>query len=200
MTTNLGTKDIAKGVSTGFQFDQDTTTSYERMKRRVTEELKDHFRPEFLNRVDDTIVFPQLKQSEILEIVDLMVGKLDKRLAQQELHIVVTSEAKNLLAERGYDPVLGARPLRRAIQRDIEDVLSEKLLFGEFTRGQVIVVDVDKDNIPMSFTFKGQDADAPLPDDVEQIAAPAEIDGLTAGVDSTRVGEGTQPSGLSAAN
>ena len=200
MTTNLGTKDIAKGVSTGFQFDQDTTTSYERMKRRVTEELKDHFRPEFLNRVDDTIVFPQLKQSEILEIVDLMVGKLDKRLAQQELHIVVTSEAKNLLAERGYDPVLGARPLRRAIQRDIEDVLSEKLLFGEFTRGQVIVVDVDKENIPMSFTFKGQDADAPLPDDVEQIAAPAEIDGLTAGVDSTRVGEGTQPSGLSAAN
>ena len=200
MTTNLGTKDIAKGVSTGFQFDQDTTTSYERMKRRVTEELKDHFRPEFLNRVDDTIVFPQLKQSEILEIVDLMVGKLDKRLAQQELRIVVTSEAKNLLAERGYDPVLGARPLRRAIQRDIEDVLSEKLLFGEFTRGQVIVVDVDKENIPMSFTFKGQDADAPLPDDVEQIAAPAEIDGLTAGVDSTRVGEGTQPSGLSAAN
>lgn len=200
MTTNLGTKDIAKGVSTGFQFDQDTTTSYERMKRRVTEELKDHFRPEFLNRVDDTIVFPQLKQSEILEIVDLMVGKLDKRLAQQELHIVVTSEAKNLLAERGYDPVLGARPLRRAIQRDIEDVLSEKLLFGEFTRGQVIVVDVDKENIPMSFTFKGQDADAPLPDDVEQITAPAEIDGLTAGVDSTRVGEGTQPSGLSAAN
>ncbi|WP_182049590.1 ATP-dependent Clp protease ATP-binding subunit [Changpingibacter yushuensis] len=200
MTTNLGTKDIAKGVSTGFQFDQDTTTSYERMKRRVTEELKDHFRPEFLNRVDDTIVFPQLKQSEILEIVDLMVGKLDKRLAQQELRIVVTSEAKNLLAERGYDPVLGARPLRRAIQRDIEDVLSEKLLFGEFTRGQVIVVDVDKDNIPMSFTFKGQDADAPLPDDVEQIPAPAEINGLTAGVDSTRVGEGAQPSGLSAAN
>lgn len=200
MTTNLGTKDIAKGVSTGFQFDQDMTSSYERMKRRVNEELKEHFRPEFLNRVDDTIVFPQLKQEEILEIVDLMVGKLDKRLAQQDLRIVLTTKAKNLLSERGYDPVLGARPLRRAIQRDIEDVLSEKLLFSEFERGQVIVVDVDEDNIPMSFTFRGQGADEPLPADIAQIAEPDEIDGLTAGVSSNRPGEGSQPSGLSAAN
>lgn len=143
-------------MTTGFQFDQDTTTSYRRMKRRVGEALKEHFRPEFLNRVDDMIVFPQLQREEILQIVDLMISKLDKRLAAQEMHIVLTKASKELLADRGYDPVLGARPLRRAIQRDIEDVLSEKLLFGEFTRGQNIVVDVDKDNIPMTFTFKGQ--------------------------------------------
>ena len=198
MTTNLGTKDIAKGVSTGFQFDQDTTTSYERMKRRVSESLKEHFRPEFLNRVDDMIVFPQLQRDEILQIVDLMIGKLDKRLAAQEMHIVLTKASKELLADRGYDPVLGARPLRRAIQRDIEDVLSEKLLFGEFVRGQNIVVDVDKDNIPMTFTFKGHDADEPLPEGVAEVKELSKMDGLTAGVDNRGPSEGTQPSGLSA--
>ncbi|MFT0847340.1 ATP-dependent Clp protease ATP-binding subunit [Actinomycetaceae bacterium L2_0104] len=201
MTTNLGTKDIAKGVTTGFQFDQDITTSYERMKRRVGEALKDHFRPEFLNRVDDMIVFPQLQREEILEIVDLMIGKLDKRLASQDMHIVLTQASKELLADRGYDPVLGARPLRRAIQRDIEDVLSEKLLFGEFKRGQNIVVDVDKDNIPMTFTFKGQDADEPLPEDSIEVKEPSEMDGLTAGVDNRGPGDGgSQPSGLAASH
>ncbi len=199
MTTNLGTKDIAKGVSTGFQFDQDTTTSYERMKRRVGEALKEHFRPEFLNRVDDMIVFPQLQRDEILQIVDLMIGKLDKRLAAQEMHIVLTKASKELLADRGYDPVLGARPLRRAIQRDIEDVLSEKLLFGEFKRGQNIVVDVDAENIPMTFTFKGQGTDEPLPEDVVEVREPTEMDGLTAGVDNRGPGDGgSQPSGLAA--
>ncbi|NLW13041.1 MAG: ATP-dependent Clp protease ATP-binding subunit, partial [Trueperella sp.] len=114
MTTNLGTKDIAKGLQTGFQFDADTQTSYERMKNRVGEELKNHFRPEFLNRVDDMIVFPQLNKDEILQIVDLMIGKLGARLWDQGMSIVLTDEAKKLLADRGYDPVLGARPLRRA--------------------------------------------------------------------------------------
>ena len=130
--------------------------------------------------------------------MDLMISKLDKRLAAQEMHIVLTKASKELLADRGYDPVLGARPLRRAIQRDIEDVLSEKLLFGEFTRGQNIVVDVDKDNIPMTFTFKGQDADEPLPEDIAEVKELGEMDGLTAGVDNRGPSEGTQPSGLSA--
>jgi negative regulator of genetic competence ClpC/MecB len=200
MTTNLGTKDIAKGVTTGFQFDGDTSSTYERMKSRVGEALKEHFRPEFLNRVDDMIVFPQLQREEILKIVDLMIGKLDKRLAKQEMRLVLTRRAKELLADRGYDPVLGARPLRRAIQRDIEDVLSEKLLFGDFAKGQTIVVDVDEENIPVTFTFTGQDPDAPLPDDVVAIAEPENMDGLTAGVDHRRQDAGTQPSGLSAAN
>ena len=199
-TVNLGTKDIAKGVTTGFQFDGDTSSTYERMKSRVGEALKEHFRPEFLNRVDDMIVFPQLQREEILKIVDLMIGKLDKRLAKQEMRLVLTRRAKELLADRGYDPVLGARPLRRAIQRDIEDVLSEKLLFGDFAKGQTIVVDVDEENIPVTFTFTGQDPDAPLPDDVVAIAEPENMDGLTAGVDHRRQDAGTQPSGLSAAN
>ncbi len=166
MTTNLGAKDIAKGVSTGFQFDEDTVSSYERMKTRVNEELKSHFRPEFLNRVDDIIVFPQLNRDEILQIVDLMIAKLDRRLQEQGMALALSQAAKQLLADRGYDPVLGARPLRRAIQRDIEDVLSEKLLFGEFKAGQTIVVDVDTENIPASFTFTGHDGDYQLPSGV----------------------------------
>lgn len=178
MTTNLGTKDIAKGISTGFQIDGDETGSYERMKLRVNDELKNHFRPEFLNRVDDIIVFPQLQKPEILQIVDLMINKLGARLADQGMGIVLTDKAKNLLADRGYDPVLGARPLRRAIQRDIEDQLSEKLLFGEFTSGQTIVVDVDEDDIPMSFTFTGQDSDYRLPEGVTPNAETEVINGL----------------------
>ena len=178
MTTNLGTRDIAKGVQTGFQFDQDTMASYDRMKMRVNEELKNHFRPEFLNRVDEMIVFPQLNRDEILQIVDLMVGKLDSRLQDKGMSLALSDDAKQLLADRGYDPVLGARPLRRAIQRDIEDVLSEKLLFGEFHEGQTIVVDVDKDNIPMSFTFTGHDSDYQLPEGVNLAESVDTIVGL----------------------
>ncbi|MDK6629998.1 MULTISPECIES: ATP-dependent Clp protease ATP-binding subunit [Actinotignum] len=207
MTTNLGTKDIAKGVQTGFQFDADTTSSYERMKTKVAEELKNNFRPEFLNRVDDIIVFPQLGRPEILQIVDLMIGKLDKRLRDQNLSIALTKDAKELLADRGYDPVLGARPLRRAIQRDVEDVLSEKLLYGEFSKGDIIVVDVDKDNIPMSFTFTGQSPDQPLPDGVIEAHEPAQMEGLASGVNTrpsggpvAGAGAPTSGGGLAAAN
>ncbi|MDK8353830.1 ATP-dependent Clp protease ATP-binding subunit, partial [Actinotignum sanguinis] len=207
MTTNLGTKDIAKGVQTGFQFDADTTSSYERMKTKVAEELKNNFRPEFLNRVDDIIVFPQLGRPEILQIVDLMIGKLDKRLRDQNLSIALTKDAKELLADRGYDPVLGARPLRRAIQRDVEDVLSEKLLYGEFAKGDIIVVDVDKDNIPMSFTFTGQSPDQPLPEGVIEAEEPAQMEGLASGVNTrpsggpaAGAGAPTSGGGLAAAN
>ncbi|MDY5137180.1 ATP-dependent Clp protease ATP-binding subunit [Actinotignum sanguinis] len=207
MTTNLGTKDIAKGVQTGFQFDADTTSSYERMKTKVAEELKNNFRPEFLNRVDDIIVFPQLGRPEILQIVDLMIGKLDKRLRDQNLSIALTKDAKELLADRGYDPVLGARPLRRAIQRDVEDVLSEKLLYGEFAKGDIIVVDVDKDNIPMSFTFTGQSPDQPLPEGVIEAEEPAQMEGLASGVNTRPsggpaggAGAPTSGGGLAAAN
>ncbi|MDR6939856.1 ATP-dependent Clp protease ATP-binding subunit [Arcanobacterium hippocoleae] len=175
MTTNLGAKDIARGVSTGFQFDADTGTSYERMKNRVNEELKNHFRPEFLNRVDDIIVFPQLQREEILQIVDLMMSRLDARLQDQGMSLAISQDAKQLLADRGFDPVLGARPLRRAIQRDIEDVLSEKLLYGEFKAGQTIVIDVDQDDIPMSFTFAGQDSDYQLPEGVAPVKPKKEM-------------------------
>ncbi|TQL02884.1 ATP-dependent Clp protease ATP-binding subunit [Cellulomonas sp. SLBN-39] len=157
MTTNLGTRDIAKGVQTGFQAGGDLSTSYERMKAKVNDELKTHFRPEFLNRVDDTVVFPQLSQPEIFAIVDLMIAKLDKRLRDKDMGIELTPAAKKLLSEKGYDPVLGARPLRRAIQREIEDALSEKILFGDLRGGQLVVVDAEGEGILGEFTFRGVD-------------------------------------------
>ena len=159
MTTNLGTRDIAKGLLTGFQASGDLSTDYDRMKSKVNEELKSHFRPEFLNRVDDVIVFPQLSKDEIVQIVDLMIARLDERLRDQEIMIELTDDAKSLLAERGYDPVLGARPLRRAIQRDIEDVLSEKILFGDIHAKQRIVVDAEGEGLLGNFTFRGVDVD-----------------------------------------
>ena len=155
MTTNLGSKDIGKAVATGFQSTASGTMDYEEMKAHVNRELKQQFRPEFLNRVDDLIVFPQLTKPEVRQIVDLMIHRLDKRLADQELTVELTPAAKDLLAERGFDPVLGARPLRRAIQRDIEDALSEKILFGEIVRGQKVVVDADGEGILGEFVFTG---------------------------------------------
>jgi ATP-dependent Clp protease ATP-binding subunit ClpC len=155
MTTNLGTRDISKGVPTGFQSGTDTKTGYERMRARVQEELKQHFRPEFLNRVDDVVVFPQLTQEEIVEIVDLMVARLQTRLADKGMSIELSPAAKVLLATRGYDPTMGARPLRRTIQRDIEDQLSEKILFGELKSGEIVSVDVEGEGDDAKFVFAG---------------------------------------------
>ncbi|GAA2522004.1 ATP-dependent Clp protease ATP-binding subunit [Rarobacter incanus] len=157
MTTNLGTKDIARGVQTGFNSSSDTATNYDRMKSKVNEELKQHFRPEFLNRVDDVIVFPQLTQPEILSIVDLMIAKLNSRMLEKDMAVELTPAAKKLISERGYDPVLGARPLRRALQRDIEDVLSEKILFGDVKPGQIVIVDAEGDAPLGEFHFNGVD-------------------------------------------
>lgn len=159
MTTNLGTRDIAKGVQTGFNSGGDLVTSYERMKAKVNEELKQHFRPEFLNRVDDTVVFPQLSQDEIIQIVDLEIAKLDRRMRDRDMGLELTTAAKHLLAEKGYDPVLGARPLKRAIQREIEDTLSEKILFGELSAGQLVIIDGVGEGILGEFTFRGVERD-----------------------------------------
>jgi ATP-dependent Clp protease ATP-binding subunit ClpC len=123
------------------------------MKNKVTDELKQHFRPEFLNRVDDIIVFPQLTEPEIVQIVDLMIAKLDERMKDKDMSIELTPAAKTMLAKRGYDRVLGARPLRRTIQRDIEDVLSEKILYGEVKAGQDVTVDTDGAEKDEAFTF-----------------------------------------------
>ncbi|GAB4075935.1 ATP-dependent Clp protease ATP-binding subunit [Nostocoides australiense] len=155
MTTNLGTRDIAKGVSLGFSAGPDSRSDYERMKNKVQDELKNHFRPEFLNRVDEIVVFPQLTQEEIVQIVDLEIAKLDKRLKDKDMGIELTPAAKNLLAKKGYDPVLGARPLRRTIQREIEDVLSEKILYGELKAGEIVAVDADGEGKSATFTFAG---------------------------------------------
>ena len=109
-----------------------------------------------MNRVDDIVVFHQLTQDEIVTIVDLMVAKLDQRLKDKDMGIELTRTAKDLLAERGYDPVLGARPLRRTIQREIEDALSEKILFGELRPGSIVVVDVEGEGSDRHFTFRGE--------------------------------------------
>ena len=169
MTTNLGTRDISKGVSVGFARSGESKGSHDRMKAKVNEELKHHFRPEFLNRVDDTIVFHQLTEDEIVTIVDLMIAKVDDRLKDRDMGLELLPAAKTLLSRRGYDPVLGARPLRRTIQREIEDNLSEKILFGELKAGQIVIVDVEGTGPEAQLTFKGVPKPGEMPD-----APPAE--------------------------
>jgi ATP-dependent Clp protease ATP-binding subunit ClpC len=169
MTTNLGTRDIAKAVTLGFNQAGDSVGSYDKMKAKVADELKQHFRPEFLNRVDEIIVFHQLAESEILRIVDLMVGQIEERLKDKDMGIELTQAAKELVAKRGFDPVLGARPLRRALQRDVEDMLAEKILFGEVKPGELVLVDIEDDPEKVAadgkrFTFTGNAKSAPAPE------------------------------------
>jgi len=172
LTTNLGTRDVSKAVSLGFAGNHDEASNYDRMKQKVNDELKQHFRPEFLNRIDDIIVFHQLTEEEIVSIVDLMVARVDTQLRNKDMGLELTPAAKALLAKKGYDPVLGARPLRRTIQREIEDALSEKILFGELGAGQIVVVDVVQDEAGKdTFGFRGEDKPSPVPDVV--VADPA---------------------------
>ena len=170
MTTNLGTRDISKNIMTGFQSTGDARTGYERMQAKVQEELRQHFRPEFLNRVDDVVVFPQLTHAEIVEIVDLFTGRLAKRLAERQMTIEISSAARDLLADKGYDPSMGARPLRRTIQREIEDQLSEKILFGEILPGQTIKVDVEGEGDARVFTFTAVGGQPQLEGELSQAA------------------------------
>jgi ATP-dependent Clp protease ATP-binding subunit ClpC len=183
-TSNLGTQDISKAVGLGFQSGSDTQSNYERMKNKVTDELKKHFRPEFLNRIDDIIVFHQLTENEIVQMVDLLIARTEKQLQNKDMAIELTDAAKKLLAQRGFDPVLGARPLRRTIQREIEDQLSEKILFGEIEPGQIVLVDVEGWEAEVDdqgrtkpapetakFTFRGELKPTPVPDTPEVAAA-----------------------------
>ncbi len=143
MTSNLGTQDLRK-ANVGFT-KADEAVTYERMKEKVNDALKQHFRPEFLNRIDDVIVFHELSREEVTQIVDLMVRRVRVQLESQGLGLELTPEVKLFLAERGYDPTLGARPLRRALQRLVEDPLSEHILHKQFRAGEIIVVDVEPD-------------------------------------------------------
>ena len=143
MTSNLGTQDLRK-ANVGFTLD-DSAMSYERMKEKVNDALKQHFRPEFLNRIDETIVFHELAKEEVVQMVDLMLARLAGQLEDQGIGIELTQSARELLADLGYDPQFGARPLRRAIQRHIEDELSEKILYKPFRAGQIIVIDTVED-------------------------------------------------------
>ncbi len=149
MTSNLGTRDLHK-KAVGFHADSDDS-SYEHMKEKVTEELKKHFRPEFINRLDEIIVFHELTMDELKLIVDLMLARVLEQLEAQQLDLVLTDDAKEFLGNKGYDPELGARPLRRAIQRLLEDPLSERVLLGEYKAGMTILVGLDSENDELTF-------------------------------------------------
>ncbi|MET9210354.1 MULTISPECIES: ATP-dependent Clp protease ATP-binding subunit [unclassified Nocardia] len=183
-TSNLGTSDISKAVGLGFTQSNAEGSNYERMKLKVNDELKKHFRPEFLNRIDDVIVFHQLTSEQIVMMVDLMIGRVAKQLKNKDMGIELTEQAKSLLAKRGFDPVLGARPLRRTIQREIEDQLSEKILFGEIGAGQTITVDVEGWNgegqgEDAKFTFAGKAklTKAPAGDDKPEVVLTGAAEG-----------------------
>ena len=172
MTSNLGTRDIAKGIGgIGFAFEKaGGTDSYDRMRSNVMEELKRQFRPEFLNRIDEVIVFHTLTQEDVKQIVDLMMKRVEEQLKSKDIDIELTDAARTLLALRGYDQTLGARPLRRTIQRLVEDPLAEKLLYKEFRAGETVVVDATDDEI----TFEHGGADMFPPE-----APPVELAGST---------------------
>ena len=149
MTSNVGANLIKKETTLGFR--QDTQeVKYDDMKNKVMEELKRSFRPEFLNRIDETIVFHALEEAHIRDIVDLMLASLVPRLGEQGFRIEVSDEAKMLLAKEGFDPAFGARPLRRAIQRMIEDKLSEALLEKRFKSGETIYISVDQNELVLT--------------------------------------------------
>ena len=182
LTTNLGARDIAKAANTGFNLGNNTETSYQRMKDQVSNELKQQFRPEFLNRLDDIIVFRQLTEPQVRQIVDLDVQQLNDRLFERHMELDLTDKAKDLLAQKGFDPLLGARPLRRVIQRDIEDAVSEKILMGELNDNERVIVDADGEGILGEFTFHSEPFELPAAgegdpskDVVEESATPQPV-------------------------
>jgi ATP-dependent Clp protease ATP-binding subunit ClpC len=154
MTSNVGANFIKKQPAMGFR-PEGQEKNYEQMKGRLLEELKRTFRPEFLNRVDDTIVFKVLTEADIAKIVDLMLDELAGRIAEYGLKLEVTPAAKELLAREGFDPVYGARPLRRVIQKRLEDGISEEMLRGHFTAGDLIRVEKEETEEKLVFTKGG---------------------------------------------
>src|SRR5690606_14226087 len=145
MTSNVGAHEIQRQSTIGFRTVEDSRQSYEDMKKKVMDELRKTFRPEFLNRVDEVIVFHALDKGHLRQIVDIMLQTLVGELRDRGVLVEFTDRAKEVLAEQGYDPQYGARPLRRAIQRLVENPLSEEMLKGRFQEGDTIVVDADAD-------------------------------------------------------
>ena len=167
MTSNIGAATITRTTPLGFSVaEEGGGMAYEDMKGRIMGELKKAFRPELINRIDEIIVFHQLTKAEIKEIIDLMLVRLQKQMADQGVSFQLTDAAKDLLVDEGYDPAMGARPLRRAIQRLIEDPLADELLHGTLTEGLVIVCDRDGDVMRMDRTEP-----PPAPAEPEVVAA-----------------------------
>jgi ATP-dependent Clp protease ATP-binding subunit ClpC len=153
MTSNIGAREIFQGKSLGFRT-EDTKQSYEKMKERVTSEMKKIFSPEFLNRVDEVIVFHPLGEEEIKKIIELMINQLNERLGEQGIKIELTKEAFSFIAKKGFDPSYGARPLRRTIQRYIEDPLAEEVLKEKGEREGEIVISWKENEEKLNFEWK----------------------------------------------
>jgi ATP-dependent Clp protease ATP-binding subunit ClpC len=147
LTSNLGTRDISGSVPAGFQASHDSRTTYGVLRRRVDDALKQHFRPEFLNRIDESIVFPQLTEDDLLAIVDIQVARIDRQLRQKDMSLELTEAARKHLAAKGFDPSMGARPLRRTIQREVEDALAERILVNDLRPGQRVLIDCGEDGL-----------------------------------------------------
>ena len=157
MTSNIGAAEIARNTPLGFAVsDDETGITYDDMKNRIMGELKKVFRPEFLNRIDDVIVFHKLQKDEIKQIVELLLLRIRESMAERELQLELSDAAKDLLVEKGWDPAMGARPLRRAIQRYIEDPLADFVLRAQVPPGSTVVVepgegdDADEDDVKLS--------------------------------------------------
>jgi ATP-dependent Clp protease ATP-binding subunit ClpC len=167
MTSNLGSDLIKRETALGFTVKSDDAktdeSSYQRMKDKVMDEVKRFFRPEFLNRIDSSVVFHQLTKDEILQIVNLMMDQVRKELAEKEVGLELTEAARVWLGEKGFDTVLGARPLRRLIQNEVEDRLSDEVLGGRLNAGDVAVVDLEDDTIVI-ISKKGAPAEEPEPE------------------------------------
>ena len=170
MTSNVGSRNVVqKSVQVGYSTVSKSATAVAAPQCEYRKALEQTFAPEFLNRIDDIVVFHQLTQDEIIQMVDLMLARVETALRNKDMAIEVTDKAKSLLAKRGFDPVLGARPLRRTIQREIEDQLSEKILFGEVEPGQIVLIDVENwdgegEGEDAKFTFVGSEKPRELPD------------------------------------
>ena len=176
---------MAQSAHTGVSFGTVSEVGYQDMKEQVATELKEQFRPEFLNRLDDIIVFRQLTEPQVRQIVDIEVKKINDRIFERHMIIDITDKAKDLLAEKGFEPLLGARPLRRVIQRDIEDAIAEQMLMGELKENNRIVVDAKGEGASAQFTFSSE----PFKDSKAENSSGSESDGESDGESESASGE-----------
>ena len=161
MTSNLGTRDLKKAGGMGFSKDE-LGSEFELMERQVKEEMKRLFSPEFLNRIDDTLVFHQLGRSEIAEIIDMQIEEINKRILEKEISISLTQSARELLSEKGYDPVYNARFMNQTIQRMVEDPLAEEILKGKFVEGDDVRVGKKGEELTFYKADSGSSDEAPV--------------------------------------
>ncbi|MGB7587280.1 MAG: ATP-dependent Clp protease ATP-binding subunit [Solirubrobacterales bacterium] len=202
MTSNIGASEIAKNTSIGFTVADETGMSYDDMKNRIMSDLKKVFRPEFLNRIDEVIVFHKLAKEEVKEIIDLMINRVRVQVAEHELQLDLSDEAKDLLVEKGWDPSMGARPLRRAIQRYIEDPLADEVLrHGDMTPGSTVMVERDasgdEEDRPLKLTIRPPKKAVKAKREPEKVGVGAKKDGSRDGHDEAESPDG-EPAGDSA--